>query len=119
MLSYLLPVYSVVRGFILSWSNPAFRNTTGAIALLLFSGTWFYVQVEDWRILDALYFSFITLTTIGYGDLTPQTDSGKIFTMFYAAAGIGLFLKIIHMIAQPTTADGASDLADRSDGVTD
>ncbi len=101
MLSYLLPIYHLVRGFVLSWKSPAFRNTSGAIALLLISGTWFYVQIEGWRILDALYFSFITLTTIGYGDLTPKTDAAKIFTMFYAAAGIGLFLKIIQMLAQP------------------
>ncbi len=107
MLSYLLPVYQVVRGFVLSWNNPVFRNTTGAVALLLISGTWFYAQVEGWRIIDALYFSFITLTTIGYGDLTPKTDAAKIFTMFYAAAGIGLLLKIIQMLAQPAEPESA------------
>lgn len=110
MLSYFWPIYRVFRGIFLSWNNPAFRNTAGAIAMLLLSGTWFYVQVEGWRLIDALYFSFITLTTIGYGDLAPQSDSAKIFTMFYAAAGIGLFLKIIQMIAQPAEAGRAEDL---------
>lgn len=110
MFSYLIPIYRVLRAFTVSWSSPAFRNTAGAVAVLLLSGTWFYVQVEGWRVLDALYFSFITLTTIGYGDLTPQTDSGKIFTMFYAAAGIGLFLKVIHVIAQPAEADRADEV---------
>ena len=109
MLSYLLPIYHVVRAFIRSWNSPAFRNTAGAISLLLISGTWFYVQVEGWRILDALYFSFITLTTIGYGDLTPKSDAAKIFTMFYAASGIGLFLKIIQMIAQPVETQTPDD----------
>lgn len=109
MFSFLVPLYRFLRGFVISWHSPAFRNTVGAIGLLLISGTWFYTQVEGWRVLDALYFSFITLTTIGYGDLTPQSDSAKIFTMFYAASGIGLFLKIIQMLAQPAEADRADE----------
>lgn len=110
MFSFLVPIYRVFHGFFVSWNSPAFRSITGAIAVLLLSGTWFYVQVEGWRILDALYFSFVTLTTIGYGDLTPQTDSGKIFTMFFATAGIGLFLKIIHAIAQPADVDRGEEM---------
>ena len=39
--------------------------------------------VEGWSWLDSLYFSVITLTTIGYGDFSPQTDLGKIFTLLY------------------------------------
>ncbi|MEZ5809941.1 MAG: potassium channel family protein [Rhizobiaceae bacterium] len=109
MFSFLVPAYRVIHGFWASWDNRAFRYTTGAILLLLASGTWFYTQVEGWRAIDALYFSFVTLTTIGYGDLAPKSDAAKIFTMFYAAAGIGLFLKIIQTIAQPTVTGGTEE----------
>ena len=34
--------------------------------------------------LDILYWSFVTGTTIGYGDFAPQTDNGKILTVLYA-----------------------------------
>lgn len=101
MISYLIPLYRVLQGIWSSWRRPAFRNAAGVLALLLVSGTFFYTQVEGWGVIDALYFSFTTLTTIGYGDLAPTTDSSKIFTIFYAAAGIGLLLKIIQDIAQP------------------
>ena len=109
MFSFLFPVYRVLHGITASWHSPVFRNTAGAIGILLASGTFFYTQVEGWRALDALYFSFVTLTTIGYGDLTPHSDAAKIFTMFYAAAGIGLFLKVIQILAQPTVSGQADD----------
>merc|ERR1711871_96621 len=34
--------------------------------------------------LDILYWSFVTGTTIGYGDFAPTTDAGKILTVVYA-----------------------------------
>ncbi len=53
-------------------------------------GTAVYSIVENWRILDALYFCVISLTTIGFGDFYPKTDYGKIFTMFYSIFGLGI-----------------------------
>ena len=48
--------------------------------------------------IDCLYFSVITLTTIGYGDIAPETTGGKIFTMFYIVVGIGIILSFINTI---------------------
>ncbi len=38
--------------------------------------------------LDALYWSTVTLTTVGYGDLTPVTDTGRIISMISAIFGV-------------------------------
>jgi voltage-gated potassium channel len=71
--------------------NRGILRVVGVIALLtLCGGALFYKQVEGLRWIDAFYFSTITLTTIGYGDIAPQTDWGKLFTMFYAVLGIGI-----------------------------
>ena len=51
------------------------------LLVFLIIGTAFYHKFEGWRYLDALYFSSYTITTVGYGDITPKTDIGKIFTI--------------------------------------
>jgi potassium channel subfamily K len=43
-----------------------------------------------WTWTDAVYFAVCSLTTVGYGDLYPTTQAGKIFTCFYVYFGIGI-----------------------------
>ncbi|MFG5423301.1 potassium channel family protein [Enterococcus faecalis] len=64
------------------------------------SGTIFYSTVEKLSPLDSLYLSFMTLTTIGYGDVHPVTDLGKIFTMVYATVGLGIMAMFISVVAK-------------------
>ncbi|MCK4819370.1 two pore domain potassium channel family protein [bacterium] len=68
------------------------------LAVILVIGTVFYHYSEGWSLVDSFYFSTITLTTIGYGDLAPTTDSAKIFTAFYAIFGIGLMLYFVRSV---------------------
>lgn len=58
-------------------------------------GTIFYHFVEDLSWLDAYYFSVVSLTTVGYGDIYPHTPAGKIFTTFYLLFGIGIITTFI------------------------
>jgi voltage-gated potassium channel len=55
-------------------------------------GAVFYHLVEGLSYVDAIYFTACTLTTVGYGDITPKTDAGKLFTAAYTFVGIGIFL---------------------------
>jgi voltage-gated potassium channel len=75
----------------------------GGLALLVVvaiaSGTGFYSIVEGLRFVDALYFSVITLTTVGYGDFAPETDAGKLFTSAYVLVGIGILAAFVTRLA--------------------
>ena len=66
---------------------------------LLVSGSLFYTAVEGWSLVDSLYFSVMTLSTVGYGDFHPSTTLGKIFTVFYIVVGAGIFVAFITKIA--------------------
>jgi hypothetical protein len=61
-----------------------------ALGMLLFVGTVTYHYLEDWNWSQSFYFTVCTLTTIGYGDLTPTTDTSRLFTAFFALAGVGV-----------------------------
>lgn len=63
-------------------------------------GTIFYNTIEGWSILDSLYFSVVTLTTVGFGDFAPQTDIGKIFTIGYVLVGIFLLLIFLNSLVK-------------------
>ena len=78
--------------------DPHYRSLMGASIVILFGGAAIYSYLEGWRYLDSLYFSAITLTTIGYGDFSPQTDGGKIFTIIYIGFGVGLILAFINTV---------------------
>jgi len=67
--------------------------------IVLIGGTFIYHEVEGWSYLDSTYFMVITATTIGYGDLSPQTDLGKIITMIYSLVGIAFMFYIISLIS--------------------
>ena len=76
-----------------------FRSQIWSIVVLLLFGGVLFREVENWTFLDSVYFSVITLTTVGYGDLSPQTSLGKILTICYILAGLGIMGSFIATIS--------------------
>jgi len=95
--------FLIVRFFRSIWvglKDKEFRALFFWVLIVIAIGTSFYTQVEHWRPLDALYFTIITLTTVGYGDFAPKTDAGKIFTMVYIFVGISLISGFIILLGE-------------------
>lgn len=70
--------------------NRSFVLLGFASAVTIITGTIVFQKVEGWTWVDSLYFSFVSLTTVGYGDITPESDTGKLLAIIYLIVGIGI-----------------------------
>ncbi|PJK13136.1 potassium channel protein [Lysobacteraceae bacterium NML120232] len=82
----------MVRAIREAFSDTKVRVLLSLVFLVIVAATVFYHFQENWGWVDALYFSVITISTVGYGDFSPQTAEGKLFTIAYLIVGIGLFV---------------------------
>lgn len=73
-------------------SRRQIRIAIVAMLVIMPSGVIGYMLIEGMPLLDAVWMTVITLTTIGYGDIVPQTPVGRIFTLFLIVIGIGAFV---------------------------
>lgn len=69
------------------------------LALIIFAGTvGFYLFEEDFTILDAFYQTIITVSTVGFQEVHPLSDAGRIFTAFLIITSFGTFAYAISAI---------------------
>jgi voltage-gated potassium channel len=61
------------------------------LSMIIVGGTVFFRYVEGWSWLDAYFFTVVTLSTVGYGNLVPATAAGKIGTTVFIFVGLGIF----------------------------
>ncbi|PLX16246.1 MAG: hypothetical protein C0601_10560 [Candidatus Muiribacterium halophilum] len=58
---------------------------------VILMGTFGYYFVESWNFSDSLFMTIITMSTVGYGEVNPLSENGKIFTIALNLIGIGLY----------------------------
>ena len=70
--------------------NISFRAVKLSCGIFLYFtiGCIVYNYFEGWDIITALNFSFVTISTVGYGYESPTSDNSRIFTIFYMLFGI-------------------------------
>jgi voltage-gated potassium channel len=76
------------------------------LGLLLFGilvgGTVGYVLISRVSVLDALYMTIISITTVGYREIIPLTTPGKIFTIILIVFGLGIVFYFLQTIVEDT-----------------
>jgi voltage-gated potassium channel len=71
-----------------------------SLVVLLAFGTFLFQILEGWHFIDAFYFSGMTMLTVGYGDVVPHTDTGKIAAVIFAFISVGIALYAVNLIAR-------------------
>ncbi len=70
------------------WLKEEFLETWGAVG--------------DWTFFNCLYYVTVTLSTVGYGDFSPNTIQGRIYTIFMIIVGIIVFSNIVEELKNDT-----------------
>jgi voltage-gated potassium channel len=73
-------------------NNRRILFAVAAVAVAIGFGAVGFYLIEGWSILDSLYVSAQTVTTVGYGDLTPATRNGRVFSTIFMLVGVGIVL---------------------------
>ena len=63
-------------------------------------GTVGFHFIEGWSFVDSFYFTITTLSTVGYGDFTPETTAGKFFAVFIIIFGVGMMFYSLVLMAE-------------------
>ena len=98
-------------------TEPTRKSIPFTVCLLLVisyicGGAWFFSNSEDWSFLDASYFCFITLSTIGFGDLVPgrtvlsTSEDGQVtlaICALYLLFGMALLAMALNLVKEKVT----------------
>jgi voltage-gated potassium channel len=95
------PLRSVAR-------DPEGKVLVASAFSLIAVGTVAYHFLEGWSFIDSLYFSVVTLATVGFGDLHPTTDISRLFTVGYIMAGVGIIAAFASELSKMRAAERAA-----------
>lgn len=79
---------------------------------LIAAGTIVFHYLEDWTLAQSFYFSVATLTTVGYGDITPTTDETRVVAALFILVGVGVFIAALTSIGSRYLSNQEHQLSD-------
>ena len=87
----------IVYGQIFGLVTVLFALSYGTVGTYLMRAQ--FNGIETWT--DSFYFTFVTYSTLGYGDMLPVTDDAKIFVISMIVVGVGSFITALALVAGP------------------
>lgn len=88
-----------LRGLKAAFGDETVKTILSMTIAIIVLAALVYMWIEGWGFIDALYFTVMTISTVGYGDITPETQLGKLFTIVYVICGMGIFVALVTRIA--------------------
>jgi voltage-gated potassium channel len=72
----------------------------GLLLIIIFAGTIGYRIIEGWSLIDSLFMTITTISTVGYGEVHPLSTAGRIFSIFLILGGVGAVFYILTMLVK-------------------
>lgn len=119
MITFLIDMMKLLHAISIGIKQDAeFRILLVFLMTLLAGATLFYFTTEGWSVIDSLYFSVMTMSTIGYGDLVPTTAWSKIFTIIFSILSIGFFVAVVAKVVRIVLEHKQNKSSKRKDNVS-
>lgn len=93
-------IISILYGLRDVFADSRVRGLLSFALMLISMATVVFWLLEDWSLLDAAFFAVATISTVGYGNVVPQTTAGIIFCMVYIILGLGVFVAAASAVAE-------------------
>lgn len=72
-------------------------TTVTILSAIIGTGTVLFKYLEDWTWIQSFYFTIITITTVGYGDLVPTRDTTRLITAIFIIGGVGIAAAVVSL----------------------
>jgi voltage-gated potassium channel len=77
-----------------------FRTPIILTILIMLFGTLGYIWIDNFSLMDAIYQTGITFTTVGFGEIAPISPLGRLFTIFLIVAGFAVFSYAVGILVE-------------------
>lgn len=77
-----------------------FYYALGLLLIIVLVGTFGYMIVMGWGLIDSFYMTVITLSTVGFGEVHGLSEAGRLFTSFLIISSFGIFAYAISSITR-------------------
>jgi len=91
---------------------------TSVVMLIMYATFGAYYLGKEFKpeigdLITALYYSVVTMSTVGYGDITPQTSEAKLFTVSIIILGVAVFATSLTAVIAPMVSNSLHRIVNR------